>query len=240
MRRRTMPVVSLLLLALSLVGCSFSILGYKMDLKPPAGSSNVLAFIIAILIIAITTWIMRGLVESDPDPFLLNLTFFAFAGQCIRTSELIRDGAFNGLLALLLLFAFLVVLSQVVIMRAHMKTTLMHYKGLLAKYKTESCIESEIDHWADALLQITGVDFSPGLYRWLAIAFAEPREKSRKNAFSILPGSRFQVAPASDFRAESLIVPVSERRPLWYFYLATCLAAWGIFILAMILSTRKT
>jgi hypothetical protein len=112
---------------------------------------------------------------------------------------------------------------------------------LLTDYKTDGCSPTEIDHWAVALLQITGVDFSPGLYKWiatLAIAFNEPREKGRRDAFSILPATHFQVASTSDFKPAALIVPPAERRFLWYLYLCTCLMAWTIFIVTTIISTR--
>jgi hypothetical protein len=199
-------------------------------------------FTAAIFLIAVVVWILRSWVESEPDPFFLNLTFFAFAGQCIRTCECIRDKKLTGVVAFLWLIALFVVLSQVIIMKAHKQTTFNHYKDQLKNNKVDdNCSDREIDHWADALLQITGVDFSPGHYQWLedlSVVFTEPREKSRENAFSILPPNRFRVAPPSTFTAGSLIVPLDKRQRLWRMYEVVCILSWAVFIAALIFSTR--
>src|SRR5438552_12533740 len=86
-------------------------------------TADTIFFILAILIIAILTWIFRNLIESDPDPFLLNLTFFAFVGQAIKTSELTREGNVTPIILLLMLVAFLLVMTQVMVLRRQKTAT---------------------------------------------------------------------------------------------------------------------
>ena len=144
-------------------------------------------FFSAVLGIAILLWFLRTFVESDPDPFFLNFTFFAFAGQCIRTSELLHTKHLQPLHGGLLLGASIFVAVQVFVMKKHKRITLEHYKFMLKQAKTDGCPEREIDHWAGVLLRITGVDFHPGGYAWWASLFdTEPREDRREQAFSIL------------------------------------------------------
>jgi hypothetical protein len=130
-------------------------------------SSNIW-FFLAVFGIAMLLWFLRTLVESDPDPFFLNFTFFAFAGQCIRTSELLETGRIQPVHGGLLLGAAIIVAVQVFVMKKHKRITMEHYKTELKSRKTDGCSEREIDHWASVLLQITGVDFHPGGYAWWA------------------------------------------------------------------------
>lgn len=197
-------------------------------------------FIFSILVIAIITWILRTLVESDPDPFLLNITFFAFVGQAIRTGELAHEGNVRGTIIFLMLVALGLVLIQVMVLRAQKTATLEHYKALLDQYKTNSCLDDQIDHWANALLQISGIDFDPKYSSRLEVVViiftAEARAKSRREAFSILPSSHFRV---TEFDAEHLLVPQDRRRKLWRWYLGTCFFSWVCFVGTMIMSTKK-
>ena len=55
-----------------------------------------LPLIIAVVTIALVAWLVRTLAESDPDPLILNFTFFAFAAQCILTREDARLALFTG------------------------------------------------------------------------------------------------------------------------------------------------
>src|SRR5262249_6268129 len=114
------------------------------------------AFIGTALLIAMLTWTMRSLVESSPDPFILNLTFFAFVAQCVRSFEFILDAKSIRVLWVLFLSALLVLALQVIVIRNHRQKTSDHYKVLLTKYKTNASTKADIDHWAGALLQITG------------------------------------------------------------------------------------
>ncbi|HET9285778.1 MAG TPA: hypothetical protein VFR24_27825 [Candidatus Angelobacter sp.] len=191
--------------------------------------------ILAVLGIAFIVWMMRTAVESDPDPFFLNLTFFAFAGQCIRTGESVKDGKLDVQLVYLLVIGFATLFGQVLVMKAHMKTTLKYYKGLLDLHKSDGCQKQEIHYWADRLLEITGVDFAPGNYSWLILFNTEPREKRRLDAFSILPESDFKT---TQFSPQSLIVPLDKRKLLWSMYRWICLISWIIFIVAIIFSAK--
>ena len=188
-----------------------------------------------VLIIAFLIWMMRTWVESDPDPFFLNLTFFAFAGQCIRTSEFIREGRSSAQLLFLLLCGSVMLVVQVLVMRAHMKTTLKYYKTVLTQNKADGCSEQVIEYWANMLLQITGVDFAPGHYNWLIVFNTEPREKRRMDAFAILPEGYFQ---RTRFTPQSLIIPTDERKLLWNVYMGICLISWVVFVLAIISSAK--
>jgi len=199
------------------------------------------AFIGTVLLIAILTWAMRSLVEGSPDPFILSLTFFAFVAQCVRSFEFILDAKSIRVLWVLLLLALLVLTFQVIVIRAHRQRTLDHYKDLLDKHKKEISTKVDIDHWSDALLQITGADVSPGQYRWLSDLFntTEPRAKSRNEAFLTLPVSNFSVAPQSDLTADSLILPEAQRKRLWLWYVLLCVASWVLFSAATLVTTKK-
>lgn len=204
-----------------------------------------LLFALVLLGIAVFTWFMRALVESDPDPFFLNLTCFAFAGLCIRTGEFMFDGnRGNGLLVLALLSA-LVVFVHVFVLKAHMHTTVAHYQKLLEQYRRDGCENAAIEHWARLLLHVTGTDFAPGVYnwlRWIPIVFPlEPREKSRRDAFSLLPDAQFRKAPRDEngLSARLMEVPASERTTLWRLYWITCVVLWIIFLVVILLSQKE-
>ncbi len=201
-------------------------------------TSETFAFIGAILIIAILTWVLRTLVESDPDPFFLNLTFFAYVGQCIKTGELIRAECVQRSIIYLILLATFAVLVQVMIMRTQKRATLAHYKKLLSANKTDKCLDNEIEHWAVSLLHVSGIDFHPGYYKWLklvAFVFTEPREKSREDALSILPDGHFK-----KLSADQLIVEGEPRMKLWRWYVLICLLSWALFVAAVIVASKKS
>ncbi len=192
-------------------------------------SSNIW-FFLAVLGIATALWFLRTLVESDPDPFFLNFTFFAFAGQCIRTSELLDTGRLRPVHGGLLLGSFIIVAVQVFVMKKHKRLTFEHYRFTLKAKKNDGCSDRELDHWANVLLRITGVDFHPGGYAWWASLFdTEPREERREQAFSILPDSHFQLR-SENVEANVLMLPdSSERRRYWWSYVGCCIVAWMLF-----------
>ncbi|HKP03384.1 MAG TPA: hypothetical protein VJU77_08505 [Chthoniobacterales bacterium] len=246
---RRISLILLLLLAV-LLGLFVALRWFPDTVRNAAPTfsllTNVFAFSSVVFAIALLSWIMRTLVESDPDPFLLNLTFFAFAGQSIRTIEFIYNGHTNGFLLFLGLIAVGIVGCQALILRAHMHTTKTHYKALLAEYKKTSCSDHEIEHWASVVLQITGTDFSPGNYfgfKGLEKVFPSgPRAKSRMDALSILPETDFRKAgpSGSGLTAELLVVPAEDRVTLWCLYRRACAAAWIVFMIAILISQKKS
>lgn len=189
-----------------------------------------LLFFLSILVIAFILWAVRSLVESDPDPFFLNLTFFAFAGQLIRLTELIAENTVTRLHHGLLLAAVLVVGGQIWVSRQHKNITLDHYKDLLKRHAKKSCQDADIERWSGLLLQMTGVDFWPGGYKWMTrvpLLQKEPRKKSREQGFLILPNNKFET---SQFSSVDLIVPEhKDRKTLWNCYVGFSFVAWILF-----------
>ena len=147
-----------------------------------------------VLVIALALWFLRSKMELQPDPFFLNVTFFAFAAQCIRTIEAWQTGRANGWVwffwgaALMLLGLELAVISQ------HEKLTIMHYEKQLERANLEAVAKAEregtekrpwplgeINRWAKLMVKISGTDFLPGSLWLLASVFEEqPKEKSKK------------------------------------------------------------
>ncbi len=187
----------------------------------------------AVLLIALFAWIVRTYAESDPDPFLLNLTFFAFAGQCIRTSELIGERhPWMGWIVGLATFAALLVMAQSAVIRFQAKRTREHYKVILKANLQVKLSPAEIDSWADVLVRITGVDFFPGsFYKWLSKRIGSaPREDRRQKAVSILPDIFFK-----EVASESLVIPEESRRFLWNLYAIICFVSWIAFIVCLLI-----
>jgi len=240
-----MPLIVILILVLLTIAfcASFSAKGREW-IRAITPYVRPFAFSLVVLGIALFTWLMRTLVESDPDPFFLNLTFFAFAGQCIRTGEFMlnknRGPGRSNLLLFLLVFALLMVVCHVFVLKAHMRTTMNHYQELLTQNRKGNCSDHDIEHWSSVLLHVTGTDFFPGSYRWLKVFPLEPRAKSRIDGFSILPETHFRKAPsdANGFTPESLAVPLEEREWLWHLYWITCLCLWVSFVTAIWMSHR--
>lgn len=191
--------------------------------------------------IALFIWAVRTLIETDPDPFFLYLTFFAFAGQCTRTAEVFRTEDTTRLHGVLFLIGLGVIMSQVFVMRGHRMLTSAHYKELLTHSNTDH-LENEVDRWVAVLLRITRVDLYPGGYKWLpAFVFkTEPREQSRKDAVWVLPGERFQKSETG-LTPASLEVPESgDRRRLWSLYVGLAVVAWLCFAGAVLISPSES
>lgn len=210
---------------------------------------HALLFISVVAVIALLTWLLRNLTDSDPDPFLLNLTFFAFAGQSIRTVE---NGCEKPLLWALLLGTVFVI-AQVYIVRWHGRVTTQHYQRVLEEISLNTKSPPAIAHWANILRQITSTDVYPEYYELVASLFGSaPRVDSRIDAKSILPDSLFnaeKLLPSSLFDSENagpercklpeaLKLPRGQRQNLWRVYLVAGLLSWITFFWAAYLTTN--
>lgn len=195
-------------------------------------------YIAAVLGIALIAWLVRSFVESNPDSFLLNITFFAFAGQCVFAAQMIREGLSIAVLSVLLLIGLSLLLLQVLIFRAQALKTLEYYQRILNENKLGSLTASEIAHWATLLIRITGVDFYPEFYSPTKGFGRGPREKRRKEAISILPQDRFKCG-SDGLTIDSLVVPPEERRLLWRSYAFTAISAWLFFIVSVLVTSRR-
>ena len=204
---------------------------------------NSIGFIVGVVIIALFCWWLRSKIESDPEPFFLNLTFFAFAGQFIKFAELTFDAIVHGrwlpgfgTLFFLLAGATGLVLAQARVMWWHMQMTSAHYEELLKrKLKKDN---HGVERWKTVLLRITGVDLFPGGYRWLKLLYpVEPRAGSRELAVFALPHDGFRTKKG--IGANDLVLPVTgERRIYWWLYVLICICSWGLFVYAMIFAQR--
>lgn len=192
-----------------------------------------LIFIAIVISIAFFAWFVRSFVESEPDPLLLNLTFFAFAGQLILTFELPDKPTLSRLFLGLDVFAFLVVLGQVRVVQAHASKTLKHYEQVLRDNKAD---EHRVNLWARILLEITGVDFYPEFYqkhvniRFLRLNTPEDR---RKQAVEALPTDIFKDR-THNINEKSLVIEPQERMTLWRPYVYVCALAWALFLSCII------
>jgi membrane protein YqaA with SNARE-associated domain len=191
-------------------------------------------FLMAVLGIAVVAWVVRSFAESDPDPFLLNLTFFAFAGQCILTGELARENRAGGPVLVLLLFAMILVLFQVLTIRNQATKTLEHYRVILQANHIGRRTSAEIDQWAAVLLRITGVDFYPEFWSRWSFGIG-PRAARREQAVSILPADTFDRQTVT---ADLLTVPTQQRKGLWRAYAIICALSWFVFILCILVAKR--
>jgi hypothetical protein len=195
-----------------------------------------IGFFVAVAVIALVLWGLRSIVESEPDPFFLNLTFFAFAGQCIRTGEVIGAKTETGLHFGLLVAGVLFLVMQVIVTTKHEKVTIRHYKKRLEQAKKGDCPPGEIDRWAKLLVKISGTDFSPGSYSWLTIFFpGEPKEESKKQATSILPDTQFD-KESEWLSPEGLTVTEPDRTRYWLPYILIPIFSWLVFGLVMFVS----
>jgi hypothetical protein len=193
-----------------------------------------ISFIAAVLGITLLVWLVRSIAESNPDPFLLNLTIFAFAGQCVATAERVREANASGVVFALLLIAVILLLLQAFIIRTEWATTIRHYKEVLESNKVGELSSAEIERWALLLLRITGVDFYPEFYMGITAGPRHgPRHNLRKQAISILPPSEFKVG-SSGVTASALIVPAHERKWLWRTYVLICMLSWSVFIVSLL------
>lgn len=201
-----------------------------LDNPPVTGLVSSGWLIVAVLGIALFSWFLRSYAEGDADPFLVNFTFFAFAGQCIKTGELIIEGNPRPLIFGLFLVAIILVAFQVFVIKAQVWRTIEYYKEILEKNNIGDCTPDEIGRWATVLVRITGVDFYPEFYKLLNEVFgSEQREKRRREAVSILPPDRFN-CEAGGVTQDVLTVPPESRKVLWRFYAYICLLSWLVFV----------
>lgn len=215
-------------------------------------SVNSIGFILGVFLIALLCWYLRTRIESNPEPFFLSLTFFAFAGQFIKFAEstalvIARERVFPGYGKMVILVACGVgtVVAQAYVLKVHMQITTAHYTGLLDQYAKPGH-KDHVDRWANVLLRITDVDFFPGGYGWLKQFFptkTEPKLRSRNLAVLALPSKEFRVS--SDGTGDGItaklleVPPTSQRRFYWWSYVALCGLAWLWFLLAMMLSPQN-
>ena len=192
-------------------------------LTPFIGS---LPFIFAVILIALVAWLVRFFAESDPDPLILNFTFFAAAGQCILTPELLQAIDPGWVLGLSLI-ALALVLFQVWTVRDHAVVTLERFKTVLRGNKTDDCTNADIDHWAAALVRIIGRDFSPQFSDQASTSGA--RGRRRQAALDVMPASLFKLGE-SGITSVSFNIPERSRRWRWWLYVAICVASWLLFL----------
>jgi membrane protein YqaA with SNARE-associated domain len=197
------------------------------------------SFVVAIFGIALLVWCVRSIAESEPDPFVLNFTFFAFAGQCILTAELARLEKLNATIAGLALLGVIVLLAQIFVFRGHVNKTTDHYKTLLQTHaKPDKYNDAEIDKWADVIVRITGVDFWPQLYKGWSSSFGSgPRGRRRSQALMMLEHGEFKYGE-DRITAEALTVPDDERRWPWRLHAFLCFLSWIIFVACIQVAKR--
>lgn len=193
-----------------------------------------LEFIGIVVAIAIFAWLVRSSIESEPDPLLLNLTFFAFAGQCVLSADLMGENKPIDLklIWLLDLITFILVFIQVRIVMGHASTTIEHYERLLRDNKAD---ENKIGQWAEILFRITGADFYPQFYqKWFKIRLLKNTPgRRRKQAISILPGELFK-ENNHKIDGEALLIEADERKWPWRIYAGVCVMAWILFIVCLV------
>jgi membrane protein YqaA with SNARE-associated domain len=209
---------------------------------------NAAVYILAVLLIAIVVWAVRSKVESDPDPFFLNMTFFAFAGQSVLTADLYHVTRPSGLIIFLNLLALGIVFVQLAVMKAQYSTTKEHYKtrlsenlvgraAILEQHDNEipKQIQDDIEHWATILVRITGIDFYPQWYqnRLRFGVRGGPREERRRQAVSILPTDKFEVKK-DHITVNALEVEEDSRKWLWRGYVGVFALSWGLFIASVL------
>jgi membrane protein YqaA with SNARE-associated domain len=206
-------------------------IGSVLDEIPMTEFLNSSWFVVAVFGIGLLVWSVRSVAESEPDPFVLNFTFFAFAGQLVVTAELwVRQDKVNATVAGLALFGLLTVLVQILVFRDQIDKTTEHYKTLLQKYKPDKYNDAEIDKWAEVIVRITSVDFWPQLYRGLGSSFSSgPRGRRRRQALMVLNDGGFKCGEGG-ITADSLTVPEDERRWSWRFHAGLFLLSWAILV----------
>jgi membrane protein YqaA with SNARE-associated domain len=192
-------------------------------------------FIGLVLLIALFAWGFRSIFEDEPDPLILNFTFFAFAGQCILTLEAWRE----GIVLVLIVPAALTLLAQMYIIRRQVNNTFEHYVKLLYDYRSGELQVGEIETWAAILVRITGVDFYPEFYQ-KHIKFGSPREKRREQAVAALPRDKFKCGEGiGGITPNKLLIPGENRELLWRCYVVICLLSWFFFIICIVVGRRN-
>jgi len=185
-------------------------------------SANSIGFIAGVFMIALICWYIRTLIESNPEPFFLSFTFFAFAGQFIRlaevTSGMIKERRMFdgwGTMVFCVSIGGLLVFAQKRVMNGHRWITKHHYKTVLSTglVETNNLTREKrllvVDSWSEVLLRITDVDLFPRGYAWLKRWFPEkeePKERSREFALTVLPRQEFVVSDGDDESALNFVV----------------------------------
>ncbi|MBK7394042.1 MAG: VTT domain-containing protein [Chloracidobacterium sp.] len=220
----------------------FGFYSLSMDTLSTIGTADYLSsggFILAIIGIAFFAWLVRTLAESEPDPFLLNFTFFALAGQCILTAELARAGHLSVSILGLLLLAVIIVILQIVVVRQQYSATVDYFETYLKQNKKATCTDTEVEHWAEVLVRIAGIDFFPEFYGVLNKVFkTRARTKRRKQALRILPEDKFTIGE-NGVIIENLEVPEADRKWLWRAYALLCFLSWGSFVWCVLLARKE-
>jgi len=182
-----------------------------------------------VILIAFVAWAVRSYADSDPDPLILNFTFFAFAGQCILSLELLK--VIEPIWVLVLLFGAIgLVFLQVFTVQRHETVTTEYYKTILEGNGTSSCTSADVERWAAALVRIAGLDFYPQFYSHSSPGFSSgPRGKRRQQAFSVLPENLFKRGQGGITLADLTVPDVSRKWP-WRAYVAVCVATWILFL----------
>jgi membrane protein YqaA with SNARE-associated domain len=187
-------------------------------------------FVIAVVGIAVLVWGVRSIAESEPDPFVLNFTFFAFAGQCVLTAELAKQDKVSATILGLALAGIIILLAQIFVFRGHFSKTIDHYKELLKKHKPDKYNDAEIERWADVIVRITGVDFWPQLYKGWSKGFGSgPRGKRRSQALMMLKEGEFDCTE-NGITEEKLTVPENDRKWPWRLHAFLCFLSWVVFV----------
>lgn len=214
-------------------------------------NKNVIGLAVAVVVIALVLWYARSNVELQPDPFFLNLTFFAFAAQCIRTMEAWQTGHLGAWLIFFFLMAVMLLALELAVMRKHEKLTVLHYEKQLEMANQEAIAKArqegaekkaaplgELNRWAKLLVKISGTDFLPGSLRLLAIVSmfeGEPKEKSKKEAVSILPDGDY--IQTSDYLSpKGLTVSDPDQRLYGFLYIFFAALSWLAFVGALFTS----
>jgi hypothetical protein len=201
-----------------------------------------------VVVIALALWFLRSVLELQPDPFFLNVTFFAFAAQCIRTIEAWQTGRTNAGVWTFFAAALVLLGLELAVMRKHERLTISHYEEKLAAANREVIANAkdegtkrpmkvgEIYRWAKLMVKISGTDFLPGSLWLLAKLFeGEPKEKSKEEAVSILPETEFNQT-SKYLTSEELTVSDSELRLFGFLYVLFPCLSWAVFVGALFAS----
>lgn len=185
--------------------------------------TGALVFVGVMLIIGVMAWLFRTVVEGEPDPFLLNLCFFAFAGQAVWVLEQALTGNESWPLYVLFLVSVALLILEVLVYRRQVQKTREHYEEVLRGRLRAGVNEQIVGPWAEICLRITGVDFWPELYKDLVPLFSNqgPRKRRRKQAIRVLPVNDFDLPSADD-----LEVNQDDRRWLWRSYALLSVGMW--------------
>jgi hypothetical protein len=135
----------------------------------------------------------------------------------------------------------ILLLLQILTVRAQAERTLEHYANLLEHYRFDDCTSEDIKHWAVILLHITGVDFFPEFYmNYMKMPTGHdhgPLDKLRRQAISSLPRTKFKCGE-DGITSNALLVPFESRRILWRLYAGICILSWSVFIACILIVTR--